>query len=283
MREDFAVRGHDIAIRDDILGLATALQARELRSLAFAPALSLPEMTDSGEHINVGLANYIRRMLAERDVEIATLSCYVNMIHPDACERAQSVARLSHYLQLAPEFGTRIVVTETGSVDPNFAFTEDNFGDEPFAALLDAIAPLLQTAHENGVFLALEPGINHPVYSLDRVEDVLTYFGYDAALKLVLDPVSLITPGHDRADEILREGFSRFGRQIVAVHIKDYEWTPNASRLIKPVLPGTGHVDMHQLITIAQSCQPYGIKCFDELGNDMLDEVLRMPWISKYQ
>lgn len=282
MRQDFAFRAHDLPITDDLQGLGQALAQYQIRTVAFAPAMSLPRTTTQGAHISIGLGNYIRRSLAAFNVEIGTLSCYVNMIHPDAAERRHALDRLARYLQMAPAFGTRIVATETGSVDPAINYTEKNFSDQPFQDLLVAVAQLLPVAHASGTILALEPGVNHPLYSLDRTAALLAHFHDDPALKLILDPCNLIRPGADDVAAILDKGLDQFGDRIVAVHLKDYEWTPEAHRLIKTVVPGTGHVDVPELIAQCDRHQPYGMKCLDELSPAMLPETLALPWLAQY-
>ena len=283
MRRDFGFRGHDLPVQDDIEGLAQAAEARGIHTLQFALPLSLPTVSDHGNKINQGLGNYVRRTFADHDVEVGILSCYVNMIDPDATGRQAALTRLQRYLRYAPAFGTRIVATETGSVEVGFPYTEKNFAAKPFADLIDAVAAVLPAAHAAGTMLALEPGVNHPLYSLDKTAALLAHFDYDPALKLIIDPVNLLQPDHHDVVGILQEAFERFADQIVAVHIKDYQWTPGAARLVKTVIPGAGEQDIQPLIDLAERYQPFGIKCLDELEAAHIDEALATPVVRQYQ
>lgn len=283
MRKDFMVRAHDILGTDNLSLLTKNIKERAIHTLAFSPAMSLPETTHGGDRVSVGMANYVRRIFAENKIEISTLSCYVNLIASDLTERSNIISRFQHYLQLAPSFGTRIVASETGSVDSKFSFTKENFEDAPFEALLDTVTQLLPTAHEFGTFIALEPGVNHPLYSLERTEQLLAYFKRDSALKLIIDPVNLLFPESNDIMAILREAFERFESRIVAVHLKDYKWTPNEPRLLKTVIPGTGKVDFKRLLEMTEYYQPYGLKCLDELPDGSLDKALISPALSAYQ
>lgn len=281
MREDFAFRGHDIPIKDDLTTLGREFQKRQIHTLAFAPSQSLPGITEDGEVVSYGLANYVRRTLSQFDVEVGTLSCYVNLIHPDLAMRQAALQRLSTYLQIAPAFGTHLVATETGSVNPDFDFTEDNFTRESFDTLLASIAGLLPIAHSAGTFLALEPGQNHPLYSLKRTQELIDYFNGDPAIKLVIDPANLVRHHSDDVRQILAQAFDRFGARIVAVHVKDFQWTPMAKQLIRPVVPGSGQVNVQDLVYLANDRQPFGIKCFDELPGGNLDRTLALPWVGQ--
>lgn len=283
MRKDFAVRAHDIPGTDDLELLTRNVKKRHIHTLAFAPAISLAATTQGGDKVSTGLANYVRRSFAADDIEIGTLSCYVNLIDPDINKRTKVINRFQHYLQLAPSFGTNIVATETGSVDPAFAFTKANFEPGPFETLLDTVSQLLPVAHEFGTLIALEPGVNHPLYSLTRTEQLLSHFNHDPALTLIIDPINLILPDKDNVKAILKEAFERFNSRIVAVHLKDYAWTPDAPRLLKTVVPGTGQVDFRQLLEIAEHYQPFGLKCLDELPNGQLDKTLELPILAPYR
>ncbi|WP_424321295.1 sugar phosphate isomerase/epimerase family protein [Lacticaseibacillus chiayiensis] len=283
MRKDFAVRAHDIPGRDDLEELTRNIKMRGIHTLAFSPAASIAAATHGGDDVSIGMANYVRRLFAANDIEIGTLSCYVNLIDPDLNARNRVIARFQRYLQLAPGFGTRIVATETGSVDPTFGFTKANFEQVPFETLLKTIAQLLPVAHEFGTFIALEPGVNHPLYSLARTGQLLAHFDNDPALKLIIDPVNLILSEKDDVEVVLHEAFERFSAQIVAVHLKDYVWTPDAPRLLKTVVPGTGRVNFRRLLEMAEQAQPFGIKCLDELPNGQLDETLKLPLLAPYR
>ncbi|WP_054663655.1 sugar phosphate isomerase/epimerase family protein [Lacticaseibacillus camelliae] len=281
MRRDFAVRGHDVLKFDDLDQFGRELQHLKVHSLAYSPGKSLPVTTRNGTTVNVGLANYVRRRLAQYDAEIVTLSCYVNMIHPNKPEQTKLIAQLAHYLQLAPMFGTRIVATETGSLDPTFVFTKNNFGSAPFKTLIKNVQTLLPVAHDSGTYLALEPGINHPLWSLDRVADLIQAVGEDPNLKLIIDPANLVLSGTDQPEQILQEALQRFGERIVAIHLKDFRWVSEAAHRIETVVPGQGVVDVPALIRLVDRWQPYGIKCFDELPDGKLEQTLALPWISE--
>ncbi|WP_390407224.1 sugar phosphate isomerase/epimerase family protein [Lacticaseibacillus jixiensis] len=283
MRYDFGFRGHDLPVQDDIAGIAAAAQKRGIHTLQFALPLSLPTLTDHGNKISEGLGNYVRRVFADHGVAVGILSCYVNMIDPDQQARKAALDRLKTYLGMAPAFGTRLVATETGSVVAGFPYTEKNFTQQPLDDLVESVKTVLPAANAAGTYLALEPGANHPLYTLDRTAELLAHFADEPNLKLIIDPANLLLPGQHDEEGILKEAFERFGERIVAVHIKDYQWTPDAPRLIKTVVPGQGVQDIQPLIDIAEHYQPFGIKCLDELEPAHIDEALATPVVQQYQ
>jgi len=256
---NYGVRGLDILIKDDLDKWSDKIQAMKIHTLQFALPLSFPETSKGGDLIDPGLGNIIRRNLSKKDIEIGVLSCYVNLIHPNLIERQKQIEKMKKYLQNAKFFGANIVATETGSVDPEFSFTKENFEEEHFEELIETIKQLLPVAQKCGVKLALEPGVNHPLYSLDKTEELLKIFDYDPALKIILDPANLMLDKNDNLLSIIKDAFMRFNNQIVAVHVKDFAWTPGAKRLIKTVVPGTGEVDIKDVIDLAETFQPYGL------------------------
>lgn len=279
MRTDIAVRGHDLAYYDDITALSSAMRQRGLHSLAFSPAKSLPQTTHEGDLVSFGLGAFVRRALADSEVEIATLSCYVNMVAQDLTEQDKTNGRLARYLQIAPAFGTRIVATETGSVSHTYAVTPANYEDKVFETLVRQVRRLLKVAHASGTFLALEPGISNPLYSLGRVKELVQAVNDDANLKLIIDPVNLLQTAADSESAILDAAFSQFADRIVAVHLKDYRWHSDRNHKIETVVPGQGQGNVPEMLRLADKAQPFGIKCLDELPDGMLDRALALPWI----
>ncbi|KRN22085.1 xylose isomerase domain-containing protein TIM barrel [Lacticaseibacillus camelliae DSM 22697 = JCM 13995] len=268
------VRGHDLPVYDDLAVFGQAMQQRGLHSLAYSPAKSLPKTTDDGDAVSFGLGAMVRRSLSEYGGEIATLSCYVNMVDSDTTREAQANARLANYLQVAPAFGTRIVATETGGVGS----PAENHQAAPFNTLVKRVRELLTVARSAGTYLALEPGISNPLYSLDQVAALIAAVNEAPNLKLIIDPTNLLKTREDDANAILSAAFDRFADRIVAVHLKDYRWPEGASQR-ELTVPGQGQGDFKAAFAIADQRQPYGFKCLDELPDGQLDQALALPWL----
>ncbi len=49
------------------------------------------------------------------------------MIHPDCHVRRKELERFKEHIRFARDFGCSIVGTETGNVNPDIVYTEENF------------------------------------------------------------------------------------------------------------------------------------------------------------
>lgn len=218
----FGSRAHDV-----LGGPTTPAQLGEacerlgVRNLQLALGVSFPKWSDT-DRVNHGMLASIRRELALHDVEVAIMGCYFNMIHPDLEERERGIAKFQAYLSVARSLGCGIVASETGSVDPTFAYTEDNFTDEAFEAAVETIRRLVCVAEKAGVTVAVEPGVNHPIHDVDTVSRLLERVD-SPCLGLILDPTALVTASlAGRQLEIVEQMLQRFSSRIVASHLVDF-------------------------------------------------------------
>lgn len=177
----------------------------------------------SGEsEINPGMGVYVRDTLGQHGVSISVLGCYFNMIHPNASVRESGIRKFEAYLANARFFGAPIVASETGSVDVDFAFTRENFTDERFEEVARVVARLAAAAERFGTLVGIEPGINHPIYSPQRMRELLDYVD-SPFVGVVLDPTAFINQTNaDQQLELTRQSMELFGDRVVAMHLKDW-------------------------------------------------------------
>ena len=147
-----------------------------------------------------------------------------------------------------------MVASETGSILPNMGYTEENFSDVVFDDLVQVIKRLVQVAKRHQVMLGIEAGLNHPLSSIDRIEELLERVPSDY-LGIIFDPTNLITAkNYQEQVALTREAFSRFGDAIVCLHLKDYQVIDGK---IKVVPLGEGRIDYQQLLAITAAYKPY--------------------------
>ncbi|PRY65405.1 sugar phosphate isomerase/epimerase [Glaciihabitans tibetensis] len=222
MAINFGARGHDVTWAKTPEELARGLSEYGVHNVQLALRRSFPQF--GGERaLNPGLGSYFRRVMAERDVNIAVLGCYDNIIHPDGDRRESILQTFEAYLRNARHFGAAIVATETGSVNrEGFAYTRANFTDEAYDQASAVIRRLAEFGERVGTIVGIEPGINHPIYNLDRVEQILADID-SPFLGIVFDATALLDPNEptDLA-ALTADAFERFGGRIVAAHIDDY-------------------------------------------------------------
>ena len=156
-------------------------------------------------------------------IEIIGLAGYRNLVAADPAARKENIAYLQKCLELAPEFGTAIVATETGTRHPSSDWDPslDNTSPQAWDLLVDAIGSLLQTAEKSGSVLALEGYVNNILSRLDHIDALLRTFP-SPRLALMLDPYNYITRDLvPVADLFCEEFLRRYADRFVIAHLKD--------------------------------------------------------------
>ena len=218
---NITIRGHDLSEVQTIEDLAEKTKEQGIHTLQLALGLSFPEIPSGANEINSGMGNYVKRVLEKQEVTVGILSCYINMIHPDLTIRQELLTKFEQYLRYASSFGASMVASETGCVLPEIQYTEENFTDEAFAEAVSVIRRLVKAGEKYQMMVGIEPGLNHPVYSLARVEQLIQAVDSDY-LGIILDPTNLITSSdYQEQVQLVEEAFERFGEKIVPVNLGD--------------------------------------------------------------
>jgi sugar phosphate isomerase/epimerase len=164
-----------------------------------------------------------RRYLEDQGIRVAALAGYRNLVSPDAAVRAANLDYLRRCLELAPTLGTYVVATETGTRDPTGDWTDspENWDDEAWRLLDDALELLLPAAERSGVILALEAHVKNVLKTQSQALELLDRFP-TPNLQLVCDPYNYLSrhllPGQERATAEL---LGRFEDRFVVAHLKD--------------------------------------------------------------
>ena len=262
---NITIRGHDLSEVQTIEDLAEKTKEQGIHTLQLALGLSFPEMSSGANEINSGMGNYVKRVLEKQEVSVGILSCYINMIHPDLTIREELLTKFEQYLHYASSFGASMVASETGCVLPEIQYTEENFTDEAFAEAVSVIRRLVKAGEKYQMMVGIEPGLNHPVYSLARVEQLIQAVDSDY-LGIILDPTNLITStNYQEQVQLVEEAFERFGEKICAVHLKDFRVEQEK---IVPVNLGDGVIEYTKIKEIIKKNRPYLYVVLEETKND---------------
>ena len=262
---NITIRGHDLSQVQTIEDLAEKTKEQGIHTLQLALGLSFPEMSSGANEINSGMGNYVKQVLEKQEVSVGILSCYINMIHPDLTIREELLTKFEQYLHYASSFGASMVASETGCVLPEIQYTEENFTDEAFAEAVSVIRRLVKAGEKYQMMVGIEPGLNHPVYSLARVEQLIQAVDSDY-LGIILDPTNLITcTNYQEQVQLVEEAFERFGEKICAVHLKDFRVEQEK---IVPVNLGDGVIEYTKIKEIIKKNRPYLYVVLEETKND---------------
>ncbi len=165
----------------------------------------------------------LRAQLEENGITVVGLAGYRNLIAPEAGKRRENLDFLKRCLELAPLFGTAVVATETGTLHPESDWlpTHENWGDEAWSSLCEALEELLPVAEAHGSILALEGYVNNVLRTCSQLIGLFDRFP-TRHLQLVLDPFNYLSrhllPARER---ITAEFLRRFEHRFVLAHLKD--------------------------------------------------------------
>ncbi|WP_086347876.1 sugar phosphate isomerase/epimerase family protein [Candidatus Enterococcus clewellii] len=250
---NLTVRGHDISGNHTYTELPEKIKAVGISNVQLALAMSFPELPSGKEHLSPGFGTYMKNTFMKQEVQIAILSCYINMIHPDEVIREEALQKFESYLKYAKYFGASMVASETGNVLEEIIYTEKNFTEEAFEKAVVSIQRLVDCGEKYGMMVGIEPGLNHPVYSVEKMNVLVQRIDSDY-LGVILDATNLITADNYKDQtKILQEAFDLFGEKIVAIHLKDFVIEEGK---IVPTAVGEGLMDVKGMLDIINKNKP---------------------------
>ncbi|KPG73773.1 sugar phosphate isomerase/epimerase family protein [Enterococcus sp. RIT-PI-f] len=269
---NLAVRGHDLSGITRPESLAQAVASKDVRNVQFALSASFPEWS-AADKINPGMGTFFKQTFAASHVQIALLSCYSNLIHPDAAVREEILSKFEQYLFHARYFGAAMVASETGSVIPALGYSEENFTDAVFDDLVEVISRLVSVGEQHQTMVGIEAGLNHPLYSNHRIAELIKRVP-SPYLGIIYDPTNLIT-AETAADQvsIVKEAFEMFGDQIVCLHLKDYQIDGNR---IVPVPLGEGQIAYKEILNILQEKKPMCYVVLEETKDTGIERAVTL-------
>lgn len=128
----------------------------------------------------------------------------------NAEDNPERIEKTKRIIDLAVEFGTKVVTTHIGVIPSNKTAPR-------YKAMLEAMIKCGKYAAQNGVTLAIETGPEDAVTMLQFINDLIAQNGENCGVGVNLDPANFVmVTGQDpvEAVEIL-------GKHIVHTHVKD--------------------------------------------------------------
>jgi len=270
MELNIGIRAHDLENRP-LEELVEEIAGKGLTSVQLALGKSFDYMKLEPGTLSPGLAHYIGTAFARKNVQIAVLGCYFNMIHPDKIERKKGIERFKEHIRFARDFGCSIVGTETGNVNPEIVYTVENFKEGPFLEVVESVRELVREAEKFGVIVGIEAGVNHPIYSSKVMKRLLDMVNSNN-LQVILDPVNLLTiDTYQDQDKIIQEAFELLSDRIVILHAKDFVVEDNQ---LKTVAVGQGLLNYDVVLKQTKQKKPYLNILMEETTEPFINESL---------
>jgi sugar phosphate isomerase/epimerase len=156
-------------------------------------------------------------------IAVACLAGSANLLDPDLDRRHRGIVRLHALIRHCRDFGTGLVVTETGSLSPHspWAPHPPNHSRGAWMELRLILAELLRLAADRGVTLLLKPESAHALASVEDAVRLRAELPHPR-LGFVMDPANfLMECAPVELSERLQALFERLGPWTPLVHLKD--------------------------------------------------------------
>lgn len=186
-----------------------------------------------------------RTAAVQADIVIAEVGAWSNPISPDPKVRAKAMEHCKKQLALADKLGARCCVNIAGSRGEQWDGPHpENFSDETFQRIVEAIQEIIDAVNPSRTFYTLEtmPWI-YPD-SADSYLRLIEAVNRDR-FAVHFDPVNMINSPRIFYDNgpMIRDFCSKLGPYLKNCHAKDIELAGKLTVHLDEVLPGTGGLD----------------------------------------
>ena len=212
----FGLRGHDVA--DDFENMCINAKENGIKNLQFALAKTVSDINFDEIGYDKELSLKIKNALAENDLKVSVLGCYINPVETDEAALRTMLKRFENFIHYAKDFGACVIGTETGSRGS----LEATRSEENYKFFVENMKPLVKIAEKENVIVGIEPVWVFTIYSAEIMKRMLDEVN-SPNLGVIFDLSNIMTADRlSMQDEIINEAFDILGDKIKAVHVKDF-------------------------------------------------------------
>ena len=224
---------HEVEVLADILKKEGYEAAQVAIPRSFTGVESFADITEE-------LLLRMKTAFAERNIEIAILSCYQDLGNPNEEIRNAAVETFKKCLYYSKLVGARLVGSET-----SYAHLSKLEKRTWFPYMMDSLKRLAEEAEKQDVWMAIEPVAWHPLEDIETTREVLDALN-SKHVKVILDLANVLErPAEINQSAYWEKCFSLIGEDIEAIHLKDFTVGPNGEYI--PKLLGEGIMDYRVL------------------------------------
>lgn len=265
------VGAHSNLFRGEPEAVAELFVRYGLESVQIQPMFG-PLAITSPSDIKPKACRDLSRPFSSAGVQVAAVSAYTNFLDPDVPRRRQMIKRFDAMIEHCRDFGTKWLVTETGTLDPEHPWSEfaENRLPASFQLFKRNIAPSVRLAEKAGVRILLKGYLYHVIHSIDLARATYEHFG--DSIGFVMDPANYFTRSMVSASTtFVRRMFERMGEFCPLAHGKDVRYVGGS--LTTP-RTGTGLLDYKEFLELLDEYQPDCPLILEQIRPEELRETL---------
>lgn len=200
-------------------------------------------------HVEANDTDRIKAIIKEfaaRDVALAEVGAWRNMLDPDLQKRRQNLAYVQDRLAVAELLGARCCVDIAGSYNPTYWCGPDprNMTEEFIDATVENCRHVIDAVKPTRTKFTIEMmPFNFPTGPDDYLKLIRKV--ERKALAVHLDACNVMNSPermyHNSA--VIDECFRKLGPWIASCHAKDLKWEDYVQVSLREVIPGRGHID----------------------------------------
>lgn len=236
----FGVRAHDYG-RYTARQLAEILKKEEFQAIQLAVPKAVDGMNSYGSLTEAQLGE-IRQAFEQVEIEISVLGCYIDLSSRDRQMRERQMEEFCRAMECCRFLGAGMVGTES-----SYGIIPMEEKKQTWNLVADGVLRIVEQAEKIGVDVGIEPVAAHTLYSPEWTRKLLDQVG-SPRLNVIFDPVNLLTPESVSDQERLwKSCFELFGKEIAAVHLKDFQMDENGTFI--PCQLGTGLMEYEDIFS----------------------------------
>jgi sugar phosphate isomerase/epimerase len=217
--------------------------AEEHRRLGYRAAYAPEVKASDSDRIKA-----IIREFAARDVALAEVGAWVNMVDPDPAKRRKNLAYVQEQLALADMLGARCCVDIAGSFNPQQWDGPDpgNITDRFIEATVENCRQIIDAVKPTRAKFSIEmmpftfPTGPDDYLQLIRKVDRKGFGVHLDVCNVINSPERMYHNG-----AVIEECFRKLSPWIVSCHAKDLQWKEYSQVCLLEVIPGRGVIDYH--------------------------------------
>ncbi len=247
------IRLHDAAGRS-IEEKAQNVANQGFKCVHIALSKLIEDYSTADTALTPGFAMYLKRMFAEKNLDVAVLGNYLNLATPDPEDLKKTSHRYMAHLRFASMLGCGVVGTETGAPNVDYHTEPACFTQEALDLFVRNLAPVVEYAENMGVLIAIEPVARHIVNNPKRARYVLDTIA-SPNLQIIFDPVNLLDMSNYKDHrKIFAEAIELLGEDTAVIHVKDFY--VEDGKLIS-CGAGQGCMDYTEIVDFINKDKPY--------------------------